>query len=67
MPDPCEFQERFGAQTAEAMSKMLLAAWNSPKWKQADELAIKIRDNPNLDACQKGYLQAKLIEWAASP
>ena len=67
MPDPCELQERYGEQTAEAMFKMLLAAWNSPKWEQAEKAAIKIRDNPDLSDCEKGYLQAKLLEWAASP
>ena len=60
-------KEHYGEQTADAMEKMILAAWNSPKWKQAGEAAIKLRDNPDLDACQKGYLMAKLIEWAASP
>ena len=62
-----DLKEQYGEQTADAMVKMMLAAWNSPKWKQADEAAIKIRDNPELDASQKGYLMAKLIEWAASP
>ena len=62
-----DLKERYGEETAEAMMKMLLAAFNSPKWKQAQEAAIKIRNDPDQDDSQKGYLQAKLLEWAASP
>ena len=62
-----DMDKEYGKETAEAMRRMLLAAWNSPKWQQAEEAAIKIRDNPDLDSCEKGYLQAKLLECAASP
>ena len=60
-------KEKFGKQQAEQMEKLLLAAWSSPKWKEASKLALQIRDNPDLTNEQKGYLQAKAIEWAASP
>ena len=62
-----DWRARYGEQGAEAITEMLLAAWNSPKWKQAEEAAVNIRSNPDLSDCEKGYLQAKLLEWAASP
>ena len=62
-----DWRARYGEQGAEAITKMLLGAWSSPKWKEAEAAAIKIRDRTDLDSCEKGYLQAKLLEWAASP
>ena len=62
-----DMDEQYGKDTADAMAKMMFAAFSSPKWKEAEAAAIKIRDRTDLDSCEKGFLQAKLLEWAASP
>ena len=62
-----DWAKQYGDATAEQLTNMLLAAWSSPKWKEAEKLALQIRDNPNLTNSEKGYMQAKALEWPASP
>ena len=48
------------------LNRRLIAAFTGPKAEAMNNMALKIRDNPGIDACGEAALLAHLLHWASS-